>query len=51
MTTKDNRKWQRKQATEEGPLMKYDEVLYTERKHSPKQMRDKGDAPDLASTK
>ena len=29
--TKDIREWQEKQATEEGPLMKYNEVLYTER--------------------
>ena len=44
MMTKDIHKWQEKQATEEGPPMKYNEVLYTER-HSPlKQTRGKGNA-------
>ena len=45
MTTKDTHEWQRKQATEEGPLTKYNEVLYTERQHSLKQTRGKGNAP------
>ena len=31
MTTKDTHEWQEKQATGEGPLTKYDEVLYTEK--------------------
>ena len=43
--TKDIRKWQEKQATEEGPLMKYNEVLYTARQSPLKQMRGKGNAP------
>jgi hypothetical protein len=45
MTTKDTHEWQEKQATEEEPLMKYHEVLYTERQHPLKQMRGKGNAP------
>jgi hypothetical protein len=44
MTTKDIREWQEKQATEEGPLTKYNEVLYTERQCPLKQTRDKGNA-------
>ena len=44
MTTKDIREWQEKQATREGPLTKYNEVLYTERKHPLKQTRGKGNA-------
>ena len=44
MTTKDIREWQEKQATEEGPLTKHNEVLYIERKHPLKQMRGKGNA-------
>ena len=32
MTIKDIRGWQEKQATEEGPLTKYNEVLYMENK-------------------
>ena len=42
--TKDTHKWQGKQATEEGPLMKYNEVLYTERQCPLKQLRGKGNA-------
>jgi hypothetical protein len=45
MMTKDIHKWQEKQAAEEGPLTKYSEVLYTERKHPLKQTRGKGNAP------
>ena len=45
MTTKDIREWQEEQATEEGPLTKYDEVLYTERQRPLKQMRGKGNDP------
>ena len=45
MTTKDIREWQEKQATEEGPLTKYDEVLYTERQRPLKHTRGKGNAP------
>ena len=47
MMTKDTCEWQEKQATEEGPLIKYNEVLYTERQHFLKQMRGKGDAPKI----
>ena len=43
--TKDVCEWQEKQATEEGPLTKYNEVLYTERQCPLKQMRGKGNAP------
>ena len=45
MTTKDIHKWQEKQATEERPLTKYNEVLYTERQSPFKQARGKGNAP------
>ena len=45
MITKDIRKWQEKKATEEGPLTKYNEVLYTERQSPLKQTRGKGNAP------
>ena len=40
--TKDIHEWQEKQATEEGPLMEYNEVLYTERQHPLKRTRGKG---------
>ena len=43
--TKDILEWQEKQATEEGPLTKYDEVLYTEKQSPLKRMRGKGNAP------
>jgi hypothetical protein len=45
MTTKDTHKWQEKQATEEGPLTKYNEVLYIERQRPLKRTRGKGNAP------
>ena len=45
MTTKDICEWQEKQAIEEGPLTKYNEVLYTERQSPLKQMRGKGNTP------
>ena len=45
MTTKDIREWQEKQATEEGPLIKYNEVLYTERQRPLKRTRGKGNVP------
>ena len=44
MMTKDIYEWQEKQATGEGPLTKYDKVLYTEKRHPLKQMRGKGNA-------
>ena len=49
MTTKDIHQWQEKQATEEGPLMKYNEVLYTEKQHPLKRMRGKGNAPQTCT--
>ena len=42
--TKDARGWQEKQATEEGPLTKYNEVLYTERQSPLKRTRGKANA-------
>ena len=42
--TKDILEWREKQATEEGPLTKYNEVLYTERQHPLKHTRGKGNA-------
>ena len=43
--TKDARGWQEKQATEEGPLTKYNEVLYTERQRPLKRTRGNANAP------
>ena len=45
MTTKDICKWLEKQATEEGPLTKHNEVLYTERQSPLKRTRGKANAP------
>ena len=42
---KDIHEWQEKQATEEGPLTEYNEVLYTERQCPLKWTRGKGKAP------
>ena len=49
MTTKDIREWQEKQATEEGRLTKYNEVLYTERQRPLKRTRGKGNAPQICT--